>query len=325
MQIVIIEPHHHFDVLLALQPSIFKASHPVLIVCSQSCREKVTKANPAFEEKVRWNTETNPTCPHEPSVLFFSSLQYKRSHWLKWIKTWPTAIMIHNANLYARVLPSIPRNESKYQPLRFALEKHIRSVFRNQMTEKIIRFSDVFIPFSSTQATFMCENFDKPVQSLSIIWKQEEGICGDYDFIPIYGRTPDIDWDFFQGLKNTLGDQIICLCHRNEYETCKKMFPSRTEYVFSPIPHLDYVRWFQEAKRIIIPFKKKVSFGLSREILGSTKYLWRIYWALQFDKTLLMPEDIIRPEIPKSSSIQIRQFREIMSFLERRMHAKNSW
>lgn len=323
MQLVIIEPHHHFDLILALQPSIFNTSYPILIVCSTQCKEEVTRANPAFEDKVRWNTEGQPKCPETPSVLFFTSLQYHRRRWLAWLQTWPAAVMIHNANLYARALPTLSRTESQYSLWRFIVEKHFRSWFRKHLNKQIIQYTDTFISFSSVQMGFMSENIAKPIHSLSVVWKHEGNTSGGYDFIPIYGRMGDVDWGFFHDIKNDFSGQMVCLCQREEHQACKKVFPSHTKYIFTPLPHNDYIKWFQNARRVIIPLKKQLNFGLSREVLGTTKYLWRIYWALQFDNALLMPDDIARPEIPGSPTVQIREFELIVDFLQAQMQVKS--
>ena len=216
----------------------------------------------------------------------------------------------------------IEQRLSKYSRLRFGVEKHFRNVFRNRLTKKIIRYIDTFIPFSPVQNDFMLNHLDKPIHPFSVAWRQSVLTSRDYDFIPIYGRMQNVDWNYFEKVRSRFAEQLVCLCEPDEYEACKQVFPGRTQYIFTPLPHLDYIKWYKEAKRIIIPFKKKVSFGLSREVLGSTKYLWRIYWALQFDKSLLMSDDIIRPEIPESPSLQIPQFEEIIRFLEDRMEEK---
>lgn len=83
-----------------------------------------------------------------------------------------------------------------------------------------------------------------------------------------------------------------------------------------PLPHLEYVDFFQNAARIILPLHRELFFGLSREIIGQTKFLSRIHWALQFQKPLLMPAGIKRADIPDSPQTQCRQFDDLIEFLK---------
>ena len=180
----------------------------------------------------------------------------------------------------------------------------------------LLQHVDAIIPYSPVQSVFLRRHVSTSLFQLTLAWKQLASNARDYDFLPVYGRAGHLDWDFVYNLKNGFSDQIVCLCHPSEYALCKKMFPGRTEYIFTPLPHAEYLQFFQEANRVIIPMQSTLGFGVTREILGQTKYLARINWALQFQKPLLMPADIPKALLPDSPDSQILEFKAIEEYLK---------
>jgi len=316
MQLVIIEPHQHFELILALKPVLFSRSEPAHVVCSDWVRDQVILAEPAFENQVIWNTDSGPNCPIEPSILLFTSLQYKRKKWLPWIQRWPTAIMIHNANLYVQVLPPLSRAEANYSFIKYFMERYLRNPFRKRMSIAVLQHLDAIIPYSPAQSAFLNQHLYAATFTLSVAWNQSVSVPSDYDFLPVYGRSHQLDQAFIDRIEMEFAEKILCLCHPNEHNLCKKTFPDRTKFIFTPLPHTEYLQFFQQARRIIIPMQSTLSFGLTREILGKTKYLARIHWALQFQKPLLMPADIPEALLPDSPDGQIVEFEAIEEYLE---------
>jgi len=305
MSLTIIEPHEHFEVLIQLAPALIKLEEPVTIVCSSASKREVLNVYPELASAISWITKKIPSEPKKDSVLLFTSLQYNRGRWLSWIKKFPTTIVVHNWNFYmGNPLRAWARpGETKYSFLQYSFEKNLRFHFKRSLSQKILSHTDILLPYSPLQTPFLKEHYPSAVMEWPIIYKKASNSIGAYDLIPIYGKVAHLDNYYIKQIQSNLHPHQICLCQPHEKKTLQKYFP-HSEYIFTPLSHATYIDLFKKAGRVIFPFRQEMVFGVVREILGKTKYLARIYTALMYNKTVLMPPSIpFPPPLPPQSAL----------------------
>lgn len=317
MQVTIIEPHEHFEMLLALWPAVRHSDWPTRILCSSQCRQNVIRVQPEMAEGVEWDCSHRPQASKDPSVQFFTSLQYHRKPWLPFIKQWPTALIIGNSNFYLGnpLNEWTPIENTRYSRLRFYLEKVFRFPINQRLSQNILNCVEVVIPYSPLQSAFIQKHHPGPTRELSFHHTQSPQQSRDYDFLPIYKKVHQLDLAYLQSVIPQFHKEVLCLCLSEEVSICRKILPERVQYIEGPISHIEYWRLFEQAGRVILPLQQQMTFGVVNEILGQTKYLARIYTALSFQKPLLMPGEIPQEKLPDSSQTLIEQYRAVVEYL----------
>jgi hypothetical protein len=266
---------------------------------------------------VHWETNKRPPFPKKETVLIFTSLQYKRRPWISWIRRFPTALLVHNANFYLGnpIREWGAARETKYASLRYGFEKSIRFPYKRRVSQIILSQVKVLIPYSSLQIPFLRKYYLGPIVHLPIIFKKPSSETGTYDFIAVYGKVSQIDLVYLKQIRADLNQHHICLCLADEKKTIQRYLPN-CKYIIGPVSHKTYIDLFKKARRVIFPFRREMVFGVVREVLGETKYLARIYTALMYNKPVLFPSPISLPELPKNAEPLEQSFQELVAFLE---------
>jgi|SRR6056297_537970 len=317
MQLTIIEPHKHFESIIQLVPAIHSLTFPVSIICSRYSREQVLALHPEMASIVNWDTHKKPKFPKKNTVLLFTSLQYTRRPWLRWIRRFPTAVLISNTNYYLGnpISKWASPTETSYSSWRYSFEKHFRFRFTRKISQKILSEVKALIPHSSLQIPFLRTYYKGPIMDVPLLCKSQPIDIGNYDFIPVYRKTTYINIDYIQKIQGDLNPHSICLCLESEKKIMQQLLP-QCEFMIGPVSHQTYIDLFKNARRVVFPFHREMNFGIVRELLGETKYLARIYTALMYDKPVLLPPDIPLPPAPPSETDFIAAFQELVAFLK---------
>jgi len=315
MQLTIIEPHAHFELILALAPALHNHSGQIQIVASAEVRSAVQKNIPKQSQEWEWINRKEVLRSQNRRICIFTSLQNRRKPWLQIIQRHPSALLIHNLNHYTLPQPTpwVPRHKSSYSWATYKLKKTLQFSLNQKINEQLL---------SSLKATFhYSPNFalvENPIRNcrhftLPLFYKQTAS-RGSYDLLPVYGYLPHIDWTFLEDI--SWSDSVFVICSQAEENTVRSYLPTQCIFKTTPLPYDDYQRLFQEAGRVIVPFTKDIPFGLVYETLEQTKSLARIHLAKQFEAPLLLPPDIPLPPAPPSETEFIAAFQELVAFLK---------
>lgn len=315
MQLTLIEPHAHFELIIALCPALTQLRYPLRIVCSTYCKKEVLRVYPKMEKQAQWDTSSNPKPPKPNSVLVFTSLQYERRRWLGWIRQFPSALIVHNANTYLGnpISQWATPPETYYPYPRYLFEKHLRFPIKNRVSRDILQHIQLIIPYSPLQTPFIQKHSSVPVYPLPFPTSKSSVPGEGYDFFPLYGKVNQLDTAFFQHILSELSPAQVCLCRADEKERIEKYLP-KCHFIFSSVSHAQYMDLFRKARRVIVPLKLETSFGVVRELLGVTKVLTRMNSALMFNKPLLLPPAI--PSPPPSPPVEelVEAFDALVSY-----------
>lgn len=316
MQLTIIEPHAHFELLIELCPALTQLPYSLRIVCSAYCKKEVLKVYPEMQTLAQWDTSPSPEQPGPGSVLIFTSLQYNRNGWLSWIRQFPSALMIHNANTYLGN-PNFQwakPNETDSPYIKYSLKKHLQFPLKKRRSQAILKHLRYLIPYSSLQIPFIQNHCSVPVYSLPLPVSRPNDLNEGYDFFPLYGKVRQINSAFLQQIQSQLKPAQVCLCRADEKEEVETYLPA-CQFVFSPVSHSQYMNLFRNASRVILPLQQAASFGVVRERLGETKVLARMTAAIMYNKPLLLPPGISTPPPAKPLADLVSAFESLVSRL----------
>jgi len=314
MSLTIIEPHEHFELIIALSPALKKYPGQVHIVTSSAVRLRVEKALPAESRRWKWMTQEELFRSKEPHICVFTSLQYDRKPWLKIIRRYPSALLLHNLNLYLPRQPLnwVPQEKTSYSWKKYALKQMLQSTVDHKLSRDILRALKASFHYSPSFALASDPLPDCPHFTLPLFYMRDSP-SGHFDLLPLYGKVAHVDWPYFHSI--SWSNQVRVLCTEEEEKKLRTFLPDYAIYEHTPLSFVDFHQRFQEASRIIVPLKT-ISFGIIYEELEYTKCLARIHLAIQYQKPLLIPPSIPEPPKPLSVEALISEFTKLIAYLE---------